>query len=155
LVLPNFLLTPASGVTVRALHEVFPATVVLRDMYQNARTVPLECHSNSQCRLFERHYAEQASLVDELAERIESLAGMSNVLLTKSPLENCGNGKQTASELMSQLLEAHEETIRIGSEAAADLLDLGDQKTGDFLVTRVLRTNEFHVWYLAQQMILV
>jgi len=50
-----------------------------------------------------------------------------------------------------RLLEAHEAIIAETRELADAADDAGDQGTNDLLVSEVLRTNEFQVWFITEQ----
>ena len=52
---------------------------------------------------------------------------------------------------MFRLLEAHELIIAETRELADAADQNGDQGTNDLLVSQVLRTNEFQVWFITEQ----
>ena len=107
--------------------------------------------------LFDQHYGEQAELVDALAERIQILGGISlamgvdaaeTTLIPRPP-----RGREEAPVQISRLLEAHEFLLRTARTAARQTAEAGDHGTNDLLVSQVIRTNEFHVWFLAEHLV--
>ena len=51
-----------------------------------------------------------------------------------------------------RLLQAHELIIEETREAAGAAETAGDDGTNDLLVSQVLRTNEFQVWFITEQL---
>jgi starvation-inducible DNA-binding protein len=51
-----------------------------------------------------------------------------------------------------RLLEAHEVIIAETREAAEAASQSEDQGTNDLLVSEILRTNEFQVWFISEQL---
>ena len=76
--------------------------------------------------LFDKHYAEQAELVDKLAERVQTLGGvaiaMAHDIAELSEIERPPRGREDVPVQVSRLLEAHEH-ILIRSRAAARRAD--------------------------------
>ena len=107
--------------------------------------------------LFDKHFQEQVELVDELAERIMTLGGVSVAMphdvieLTKIPRPP--KGREEPPVQISRLLEAHEIVLKETRKAARKASDLGDDGTNDLLVSDVLRTNEMQVWFLAEHLV--
>ena len=143
--------------SVDLLNHVLADTMVLRDMYkkhhwQVAGKTVYQLHL-----LFDKHYSEQAELVDALAERIQILGGISlamgvdaaeTTLIPRPP-----RGREGAPAQISRVLEAHEFVLRAARTAARQSAQAGDDGTNDLLVSEVIRTNEFQVWFLAEHLI--
>jgi starvation-inducible DNA-binding protein len=138
------------------LNQILADTMTLRDMYkkhhwQVAGPTFYQLHL-----LFDKHFGEQSELVDAIAERVQTLGGVSIAMahdvaettrITRPP-----RGREDATVQLFRLLEAHE-TIIAETREAADAADKnGDQGTNDLLVSQVLRTNEFQVWFITEQL---
>jgi starvation-inducible DNA-binding protein len=107
--------------------------------------------------LFDKHYGEQSALVDTLAERIQSLGGisvaMAHDVAEMTRVERPPRGREEVPVQLSRLLEAHELIIREVREAARQVAAAGDDVTNDLLVSGVLRTHEMQVWFLAEHLV--
>lgn len=138
------------------LNQILADTMTLRDMYkkhhwQVAGPTFYQLHL-----LFDKHYEEQAELVDGLAERIQTLGGvaiaMSHDVAETTRITRPPKGREDATMQLFRLLEAHELIIAETRDAADAADKNGDQGTNDLLVSEVLRTNEFQVWFITEQL---
>jgi starvation-inducible DNA-binding protein len=129
--------------------------MTLRDMYkkhhwQVAGPTFYQLHL-----LFDKHYGEQAELVDALAERVQTLGGvaiaMAPDVAETTRIPRPPRGREDVNTQLFRLLEAHELIIAETRELADKADDDGDQGTNDLLVSEVLRTNEFQVWFITEQ----
>lgn len=143
--------------SVKDLNQILADTMTLRDLYkkhhwQVAGETFYQLHL-----LFDKHYEEQVKLIDEVAERIQLLGGLSIAMaadvaeITRVPRPP--RGREEAPGQLSRLLEAHEIVIREVRQAARAAADHGDDGTNDLLVSSVLRTNELQVWFLAEHLV--
>jgi starvation-inducible DNA-binding protein len=107
--------------------------------------------------LFDKHFAEQSALIDGLAERIQMLGGiavaMAHDIAEMSQIERPPKGREEVPVQISRLLEAHEHVLKEARRAAKKAADAGDDGTNDLLVSDVIRTNEMHVWFLAEHLV--
>jgi starvation-inducible DNA-binding protein len=140
--------------SVQALNQVLADTMILRDMYkkhhwQVAGETFYQLHL-----LFDKHYGEQAELIDALAERIQLLGGISIAMGSDaaeiSIIPRPPRGREEAPVQISRLLEAHEFLLRAARTAARQAAQAGDDGTNDLLVSQVIRANELQVWFLAE-----
>jgi starvation-inducible DNA-binding protein len=142
---------------VEALNQILADTMTLRDLYQKhhwqvAGPTFYQLHL-----LFEKHYNEQAELVDQVAERIQTLGGISIAMapdvaeMTSVPRPP--RGAEPVPVQISRLLEAHELVIKETREAAKAADQNGDDGTNDLLVSAVLRTNELQTWFVAEHIV--
>ena len=142
---------------IEAMNQILADTMTLRDMYQKhhwqvAGPTFYQLHL-----LFEKHYNEQNELVDQLAERIQTLGGISlamapDVAETTS-IPRPPRGAESPPIQMSRLLEAHELIIKETRKAAKAADENGDDGTNDLLVSDVLRTNELQVWFVSEHLV--
>jgi starvation-inducible DNA-binding protein len=131
--------------------------MVLRDMYKKHHW-QVAGHTFYQLHLlFDKHYGEQSTLVDTLAERIQSLGGisvaMAHDVAEMTCIERPPRGREQVPVQLSRLLEAHEMIIQEVREAARQVSEAGDDGTNDLLVSDVLRTHEMQVWFLAEHLV--
>ena len=147
----------ARAASVEALNQILADTMVLRDMYKKHHW-QVAGHTFYQLHLlFDKHYNEQSALVDQLAERIQSLGGisvaMAHDVAEMTRIERPPRGREEVPVQLSRLLEAHEIIIREVREAARQASAAGDDGTNDLLISDVLRTHEMQVWFLAEHLV--
>lgn len=139
-----------------SLNLLLADTMSLRDMYkkhhwQVAGPTFYQLHL-----LFDKHYGEQAEVVDLIAERIQTLGGIAVAMagdvaeMTRIPRPPMG--REDVTMQLFRLLQAHEMLIEETRKAAHAAADAGDDGTNDLLVSDVLRLNEFQVWFIAEQL---
>lgn len=140
-----------------AMNQILADTMSLRDLYQKhhwqvAGPTFYQLHL-----LFEKHYNEQAELIDLLAERIQTLGGISVVMAADvaemTSIARPPRGAEAPPVQISRLLEAHETIIKACREAAETAEENKDLGTNDLLVSQVLRTNELQVWFLSEHLV--
>jgi starvation-inducible DNA-binding protein len=139
------------------LNQLLADTMTLRDMYKKHHW-QVTGHTFYQIHLlFDKHYGEQTELVDSIAERIQTLGGVSlamaadvaeTTLIPRPP-----RGREELPVQLSRLLEAHEIILKEARTFARDADDAGDDGTNDLLVSEVIRTNELQVWFLAEHLV--
>ena len=147
----------ARAASVEVLNQILADTMVLRDLYKKHHW-QVAGHTFYQLHLlFDKHYGEQSTLVDTLAERIQSLGGisvaMAHDVAEMTRIERPPRGREQVPVQLSRLLEAHEIIIREVREAARQVAAAGDDGTNDLLVSDVLRTHEMQVWFLAEHLV--
>src|SRR5207237_7332392 len=107
--------------------------------------------------LFDKHYEEQNELVDTIAERIQSLGGISRAMAADiaetTIIPRPPRGREEAPVQISRLLEAHEILLKEARTMARQADEAGDDGTNDLLVSQVIRTNEAQVWFVAEHVV--
>src|SRR3979409_840235 len=105
------------------LNQVLVDTITLRDLYKKHHWQLAGHTFYSLHLLFDKHYEEQAELVDQIAERIQLLGGlaiaMAGDVAEMTQIERPPKGREEVPVQISRLLEAHEQ-ILITSRKAAD-----------------------------------
>lgn len=142
--------------SVKALNQTVADTITLRDLYKKAHW-HVAGHTFYQLHLlFEKHYQEQAELLDQLAERVQLLGGISLAMgadaAEETRIPRPPRGREAVPAQLSRLLEAHELVLTQAREAASAADEDGDDGTNDLLVGNVVRTNEMQVWFLAEHL---
>lgn len=139
------------------LNVLLADTASLRDLYKKSHWQVGGPTFYQLHLLFDKHYEEQAALVDLLAERIQILGGvsvaMAHDIAETTRLERPPRGREEVPVIISRLLEAHELIIKDTREKAEKASDLGDEGTNDLLVSNVLRTNEMQVWFVSEHLV--
>jgi starvation-inducible DNA-binding protein len=132
-------------------------TMYLRDMYKKHHWQVSGPTFYALHLLFDKHYKEQSELVDELAERIQSLGGvalaMPNDVAELTRLEQPPRDREEVPVQLSRLIEAHEHILVEARQAAKRAEQGDDDGTHDLLVSGVIRTGEMHVWFLTEHLV--
>jgi starvation-inducible DNA-binding protein len=143
--------------SVAALNQVLADTMTLRDLYKKHHWQVAGHTFYSLHLLFDKHYEEQAELVDTIAERIQLLGGLAIAMAPDvaetTKIERPPRGREEVPVQISRILEAHELICKEAREAAGDADDAGDDGTNDLLVSDVLRLNELQSWFVAEHVV--
>jgi len=154
--LPNGLSDAVTGKSIQVLNQILADTMTLRDLYKKHHWQVSGPTFYQFHLLFDKHYEEQAELVDLIAERIQLLGGVSVAMaphvaeLTR--IETPPMGREEVAVQVSRLLAAHEMIVKDARKQARDLQD-DDPGTNDLLISNVLRTNELQTWFLAEHLV--
>ena len=107
--------------------------------------------------LLDKHAAEQLTLVDEIAERIQTLGGVAvgdpRHVAELTCLPRPPDGAEEVPAMLSRLLEAHETILTHAHQDAAKVMEQGDDGSNDLLVSDVIRTGELQSWFLAEHLV--
>lgn len=143
--------------SVERLNQILADSISLRDLYKKHHW-QVSGHTFYQLHLlFDKHAGEQSELVDQIAERIMLLGGVSVAMahdvaeLTKLPRPP--KGREEPPVQISRLLEAHEIILKESREAAKAAAEAGDDGTNDLLISDVVRTNELQAWFVAEHVV--
>jgi starvation-inducible DNA-binding protein len=155
--LPNALSENVATQSVENLNQVLADTITLRDLYkkhhwQVAGPTFYQLHL-----LFDKHYEEQNELVDTIAERIQSLGGISLAMAADvaetTIVPRPPRGREEAPVQISRLLHAHEIILEEARAMAREAAQAGDEGTNDMLISDLIRTNEKQVWFLSEHLV--
>ena len=135
------------------LNQVLADTITLAHMYKKHHWQVSGPTFYQLHLLFDKHYQEQAELVDALAERIQLLGGVATgmpaAVAKLAKVETPPDGVEEVPVQISRLLEAHKLINQEVRDYAGKADDAGDDGTNDLLVSQVLRVNELQVWFIA------
>lgn len=143
--------------SVEMLNQILADTAILRDLYKKAHwqvsgTTFYQLHL-----LFQQHYEEQAKLADMIAERAQTLGGVSRAvtadIVATTNIERAPSDRTQVPEQLSRLIEAHKVVIVQCREAARRADRRDDMGTADLLVADVLRSNEKQVWFISEHLV--
>ena len=154
--LPIGLKDNARSQSVSVLNQVLADTMTLRDMYKKHHWQMSGATFYQLHLLLDKHYEEQAALVDLLAERIMSLGGISIAMAPDvaemTQIARVPKGREDVPTQLTRLLEAHQIILRDAHEGAAAADEAGDDGTNDLLVSNIVRTGELQVWFIAEHL---
>ncbi len=154
--LPIALEGNARGQSVAALNQILAETMTIRDLYKKHHWQMSGATFYQLHLLLDKHYEEQAALVDLIAERIMMLGGISIAMAPDvaemTTIPRPPKGREDVPSQLARLLEAHEIILRAAREAADQADEDGDDGTNDILVSNVIRTGESQVWFIAEHL---
>ena len=139
------------------LNQLLADTMTIRDLYKKSHWQVAGPTFYQLHLLYDKHYGEQAELVDSIAERIQLLGGVSLAMAPDvaetTQIERAPRGREEVPVQLSRLLDAHQVIIRESRVLARRASQLGDDGTNDLVVSDVLRTNELQVWFLSEHLV--
>lgn len=143
--------------SVKNLNQLLADTITLRDLYKKHHW-QVSGHTFYQLHLlFDKHAEAQDELVDEIAERIMLLGGvsiaMAHDVAERTRIGRPPTGREEVPVQISRLLEAHELILKASRAAAEQASEMGDEGTNDLLISDVVRTNELQVWFVAEHVV--
>ena len=139
------------------LNLLLADTMTLRDLYKKSHWQVAGPTFYQLHLLFDKHFGEQVEIVDEIAERIQLLGGVSLAMAADiaetTRIERPPRGREEVPVQISRLLDAHQIIIGHCRELAERATKLGDAGTNDLVVSDVLRPNELQVWFLSEHLV--
>ena len=105
--------------------------------------------------MFEGHYTELATAVDEIAERIRALGvkapGSYSAFSALTSIEEASGG-ESAEEMIRQLVIGQETVARTAREVIAAAGEVGDEPTADLLTQR-MQIHDKNAWMLRSMLV--
>ena len=151
---PLALSAAAANASIDDLNQLLADTITMRDLYKKHHWQASGPTFYMIHLLFDKHFNEQSTLVDLIAERVQTLGGvaiaMAPDVAEATLIQRAPKGREDTATQIARLLQAHEIILveaRTMARIAADSDDLG---TNDIIVSDVVRTNELQVWFLAE-----
>jgi len=139
------------------LNQLLADTISLRDLYKKHHWQASGPTFYQLHLLFDKHYGEQAELVDTIAERIQILGGISLAMAADiaetTQIERPPRGREEIPVQLSRLMDAHQIIIRQCRELAERADKLGDDGTNDLAISDVLRSNEMQMWFISEHLV--
>jgi starvation-inducible DNA-binding protein len=154
---PNGLSEKVCAESVERLNLILADTMTLRDLYKKHHWQVSGPTFYQLHLLFDKHYGEQSELVDQIAERIQMLGGLSYAMAAdvaeNTTIPRPPKGREEVPVQISRLLTAHEIILLAARASARKAAEMGDEGTNDLLISDVIRTNEMQVWFLAEHLV--
>ncbi len=155
--LPNGLGDKVCRESIERLNQILADTITIRDMYKKHHWQVAGHTFYNLHLLYDKHFGEQTELVDEIAERIQMLGGLSYAMgadvAEVTTIPRPPKGREEVPVQISRLLTAHEIILQVARASARKADEMGDDGTNDLLVSSVVRTNEMQVWFLAEHLV--
>ena len=143
--------------SVNNLNQMLADTITLRDLYKKHHWQVVGPTFYQLHLLYDKHYEEQSTLVDTIAERIQILGGvavaMAHDVAELTSITRPPRDREEAPIQVSRLLEAHQIILKNCHEFAKQADESGDDGTNDLLVSEVLRANEMQVWFISEHVV--
>lgn len=152
--LPLALPAAACKKSVENLNQLLADTMALRDLYKKHHWQVSGPTFYQLHLLFDKHYGEQAEIIDGIAERIMLLGGISIAMAQDvaemSLIPRPPRGRERAEAQIQRLMRAHEIVLEEARAMARDAAKVGDDGTNDFIIGDVIRVNEMQLWFVAE-----
>lgn len=146
-----------SAASVENLNQLLADTLSLRDLYKKHHWQVSGPTFYQLHLLFDKHFDEQSLVADQIAERVQSLGGVSVALAhdvaETTLIPRAPRGRDEAPVQIARLLHAHEIVLEEARAMARQAAAAGDDGTNDLLVSDVIRTNERQVWFIAEHLV--
>jgi starvation-inducible DNA-binding protein len=142
--------------SVAALNRMLAHTLNLRDLYKKNHWQTSGATFYQLHLLFDKHYAQQADLADTIAERVQTLGGVTMALAADAAAESrvghAPRGRESVHAELDGLCTAHELILIEARALAREAAQRGDDGTNDLLVSDVVRTNELQCWFVNEHL---
>jgi len=155
-VLPLDLEEPVRLEMTERLNQLLADTITLRDLYKKSHWQVAGPTFYQLHLLYDKHHGEQDELVDQIAERIQLLGGislaMAHDIAETTRIERPPRGREEVPVQISRLVDAHQVIISDCRNLAKRASTIGDDGTNDLVISDVLRTNELQVWFISEHL---
>src|SRR6201987_1091055 len=139
------------------LNILLADSMTLRDLYKKSHWQVAGPTFYQLHLLYDKHYEEQNEIVDEIAERIQLLGGISLAMAADvaetTQIQRPPRGREEVPVQISRLLDAHQIIIGQCRKLAKRAQTIGDDGTNDLVISDVLRTNELQQWFLNEHLV--
>ncbi len=140
-----------------ALNQLLADTITLYNLYKKSHW-QVSGHTFYQLHLlFDKHAAEQAELIDEIAERVQTLGGIAIGMpwdvAEMTRIERPPLGAEEVPVIIDRLLEAHQIIIEEARALGEKADENHDLRTNDLIASEVLAKNELQVWFVAEHVV--
>ena len=142
---------------VQALNTLLANTITLWSLYKKSHWQVSGPTFYQLHLLFDKHASEQAELIDQLAERVQTLGGvavgMPHDVAETTTIARPPAGAEEPPVMIDRLLEAHELILKAARTLAKQADENDDVGTNDLLASEVIRVNELQAWFLAEHVV--
>ena len=142
--------------SIAVLNQILADTMTMRDLYKKHHWQTSGATFYQLHLLFDKHHDEQLQLIDAIAERIQTLGGVSIAMAADvaeaTTIARPPQCREQPSLQLARLADAHERVLYTVRAAARRASELGDDGTNDLLVSDVIRTNEKQAWFVHEQL---
>src|SRR5262252_5533794 len=142
--------------SVASLNRLLAHTMAMRDLYKKAHWQTSGATFYELHLLFDKHYGEQVEIMDSIAERVQTLGGVTLALAQdvaeETRIARAPRGRESVPAQLRRLLEAHETVLGEARPLARQAAEAGDDGTNDLIVSEVIRSNELQSWFIGQHL---
>ena len=142
--------------SVAALNRLLAHTMAMRDLYKKAHWQTSGATFYELHLLFDKHYGEQVEIMDALAERVQTLGGVTLALAhdvaEETRIARAPRGRESVPAQLRRLVEAHEFVLGEARPLARAAAEAGDDGTNDLIVGQLIRTNELQSWFVGEHL---
>jgi starvation-inducible DNA-binding protein len=143
-----------AAASIDSLNQLLADTLTMRDLYKKHHWQASGPNFYMIHLLFDKHADAQSALVDLLAERVQTLGGVSIAMAPDvaeaTLIPRAPKGREDTHAQIDRLLQAHETILLEARAMARGSAASGDLGTNDIIVSHVIRTNELQAWFLAE-----
>ena len=104
----------------------------------------------------DEHQAQQDELIDQIAERIMQLGGVSIAMgvdaAEESEIPRPPRDRETPMAQLARLAVAHEIVLSFARQAGRRASEGGDDGTNDLIVSNCIRLNEKQAWFITEHL---
>ena len=147
----------ARGLSCQLLNQILADSIILYNLYKKHHWLVRGPTFFQLHLLLDKHAEEQLKIIDLLAERVQTLGGVSIAdprhVSEITTIPRPPNGVEEVPAMLSRLLETHQIIIEKVRDAIGKTAKNGDDGTNDLLMSDVLRPNEFQVWFVAEHLV--
>ena len=141
----------------RALNVILADTRLLHDLYKKSHW-NMRGHTFYQLHLLmDEHAKAQYVLIDELAERIQTLGAIAvgdpRHVAELTTIERAPDGAEDIPSVLARLLAAHETIVVAARELAVAAGEANDTTTEDLLGSQLTPVNELQIWFIAEHLV--
>ncbi len=139
------------------LNVILANTRILHDLYKKSHW-NMRGHTFYQLHLLmDEHAKAQYALIDSIAERIQTLGAIAvgdpRHVAEVTTIERAPDGAEDIPNVLTRLLDAHEQIVVQSRELADDAGDRKDTTTEDLLSSEVTPVNELQIWFVAEHLV--
>ncbi len=139
------------------LNEILADTMVLYSLYKKHHWLVAGPTFYQLHLLFDKHAEEQLVLIDDLAERVQSLGGIAvgdpRHAATLTTIPRPPDGAEEVTVMIDRTLRAHETVIMKVRKGIKTTEESEDWGSNDLLMGDVLRRHELQVWFLSEHVV--
>jgi starvation-inducible DNA-binding protein len=147
---------PVMAASIDSLNQLLADTLTIRDMYKKFHWQVSGHTFYMLHQLFDKHSGEQGDLSDIIAERVQTLGGVSIAMAAdvaeRSSIPRCPREREDSVAQITRLLHAHEIILLEARAMARDCATAGDVGSNDLIVSDIIRLHELQVWFLFEHL---
>ncbi|MDQ6794480.1 MAG: DNA starvation/stationary phase protection protein [Chloroflexota bacterium] len=155
--LPIALARTARSESCRLLNEILADSMILYAMYKKHHWLVAGPTFYQLHLLFDKHAEEQTEIIDLLAERVQSLGGISvgdpRHAAELTTIQRPPDGAEDVPAMIHRLLDAHETILEKVRKAIDKTEKSSDWGSNDLLMSDVLRRHELQVWFVSSHVV--